>query len=246
LRRFAGEFMGKRASWDDLIQTIERESGESREPFFEKWIREHTLPVTPTDSSESALRDFYRKHAVDELFEVASGEDEEGPWVEVDPDFLVYRVLQPEWIVPTITGTFGSGGMTVDAGSDREEVKAFLARLPEGWTQDGENLLIIGHAAIRKRMDLIARTANPIVIDEDSFELDGTRYDDPEHAVLHSMPDPDRPGRFITIFHANGADAWSHLRLIRFYSRDSTVVWKGDEVIARAVYEPSRKIRGER
>ena len=123
LRRFAAEFMGRRANWDDLRKAIEGESGRSREAFFQKWVREHTLPVTPDDLGRSAARDFYRKHRVEDLFEVAIGEDQEGPWREIDPNFLVYRVLPPDRIIPTIAGTFGRGGLTVDTGSDREEVR---------------------------------------------------------------------------------------------------------------------------
>lgn len=244
LRRFAAEFMGRRANWDDLKKTIEERFGESREAFFQKWVREHTVPVTPDDLGRTGVRDFYRKYQVEDLFDVAIGEDQEGPWREIDPNFLVYRVLPPSQIIPTIAGTFGRGGLTVDTGSDREEVKAFLAHLPE--KGDGENLLIIGHAAIRKRASLIAQCANPIVVDEHSFEIDGTVFDEPEQAVLHSMPHPNRPGRFITIFHSNGDEGWSRLRLIRFYARDSTVAWKGDEVVGRGIFEPSRKIRESR
>jgi hypothetical protein len=240
LRRFAAEFLGKRASWDDLRKAIEAGIGESREAFFQKWVREHTLPLTPSDLGGPAVRDFYRNNQVEDLFEVAIGEDREGPWREIDPNFLVYRVLPPNQIIPTVAGTFGRGGVTVETESDREEVKEFVAQLPE--KDGGENLLIIGHAAIQKRAGLIERCANPIVIGEHSFEIDGTVFDAPDQAVLHSMPYPNRPGRFITIFHSNGDGGWSHLRLIRFYTRDSTVAWEGDEVVARGTFEPSRKI----
>ena len=60
--------------------------------------------------------------------------------------------------------------------------------------------------------------------------------------VLHTMPHPDSPGRFITVFHANGADGWSRLRLVPFYTRDSTIVWEEDEVVARRLFEPDRRI----
>ncbi len=63
--------------------------------------------------------------------------------------------------------------------------------------------------------------------------------DKPLSAV--AMPHPDRPGRFVTIFHAVDA-GWSRLPLITFYTRDSTVVWHGREVIARRLYEPDRRI----
>jgi hypothetical protein len=240
LRRLASEFMGRRANWDDLRKAIEGRFGGSREAFFQQWVREHTVPVTPDDLGRSAVRDFYRKHQVEDLIEVAIGEDQEGPWREIDPNFLVYRALPPDRIIPTVAGTFGRGGLTVDTGSDREEVKAFVAHLPE--KGDGENLLIIGHGAIQKLASLILQCANPIVVDEHSFEIDGTVFDEPGQAVLHSMPHPNRPGRFITIFHTNGDRGWSPLRLIRFYNRDSTLAWEDGEVVARGTFEPSRRI----
>jgi hypothetical protein len=244
LRRFAAEFMGRRASWDDLRKAIEAGFGGSREAFFQKWVREHTVPVTPDDLGGSAVRDFYRKHRIENLVDVAIGEDREGPWREIDPNFLVYRVLPPDRIIPTVAGTFGRGGLTVETGSDREEVKAFVARLPE--EGGGENLLIIGHAAIQKRASLIGECANPIAVGEHSFEIDGTVFDEPGQAVLHSMAHPNRPGRFITIFHSNGDRGWSRLRLIRFYTRDSTIAWEDDEVVARGTFEPSRRIHRRR
>jgi hypothetical protein len=232
LRRFAAEFMGKRANWDDLRKAIERQFGESREAFFRKWVREHTVPATPADPGDAAVRDFFQRHQVEDLFSVAIGEDQKGPWKEIDPNFLVYRVLPPGQVIPTIAGTFGRGGLTVDTESDREEVRTFLDHLPE----KGD--------AIEKRASLIARSADSIVWNEHSFEIGGRVFDEPAQAVLHTMPHPNRPGRFITIFHSNGDEGWSRLRLIRFYVRDSTVAWKGDEVVAREVFEPSRKIRG--
>ncbi len=36
---------------------------------------------------------------------------------------------------------------------------------------------------------------------------------------------------------------WSRLRLVRFYTRDTTIVWDDGEVIARRVFEPDRLIR---
>ncbi len=56
------------------------------------------------------------------------------------------------------------------------------------------------------------------------------------------MQHPDRPGRFITIYLANTAAAWSHLNYIQFYSRDTTIIWQGQPVIERRTHEPARLI----
>jgi hypothetical protein len=217
-------------------------------------VREHTRPVTPTAAGGASLRDFYRELHVADLYEVAVGQDAQGPWQEIDPNFRVYRVLPPESVIPTISGTFGRGGLSVETESEREEVKTYLALLAAKAEEkeeeeeaeekgEGENLLLLGHAAIAERAELIARSANPIAVEAHAFEFEGKRYDEPGQAVLHSLPHPDRPGRFVTLFHGNGDAGWSRLRLIRYYARDSTVVWDGDAVVARGLFEPSRKIR---
>jgi hypothetical protein len=246
LKRFASEYMGKRANWNDLRTTIEAQFGESLEAFFQKWVREHDVPATPADPGTATLQEFYRRYSVERLFEVASGADEIGPWKEIDPNFLMYRALPPNQIIPTMAGTFGRGGVRVETLSVRDEVKRYLERLDEEDEGDGENLLLIGHAAIHAKAPLIAKCPNPIVVGEDSFELDGRVYDGPSQAVLHSMPHPELPGRFITVFHSNGERGWRRLPLIRFYGRDSSVVWEGDEVVAREVFEPSRRIHPQR
>ena len=70
----------------------------------------------------------------------------------------------------------------------------------------------------------------------------GVTYDKPTQTVLHTMQYPGRPGRFITVFHTNGDADWSRLRLILYYSRDTTVVWEDGRVISRGVFEPDRRI----
>ena len=75
------------------------------------------------------------------------------------------------------------------------------------------------------------------------FRLAGKTWDGAVNAVLHTMHHPDRPGRYITVFLANGDAGWSRLRLIRFYARDTSIVWEGEKVIDRRAFEPDRRIR---
>jgi|GEM_PF-2615267 len=60
------------------------------------------------------------------------------------------------------------------------------------------------------------------------------------------MHHPGHPGRFVTIFHSNGEADRSWLRLIRFYNRDSTIVWEGDQVVERRSFEPDRRLPVQR
>jgi len=135
-----------------------------------------------------------------------------------------------------VAGTTGTGGLAVEADTSHPETGEFVARLDA--TSTGENLLLIGADSIRARADLIRRTTDPIVVTRDAFTIGGVTYDGPAQAVLHTMQYPGRPGRFITVFHSNGDAGWSRLRLVLFYTRDSTIVWDLAQVIDRRVFEP--------
>lgn len=58
------------------------------------------------------------------------------------------------------------------------------------------------------------------------------------------MQHPDRPGRLVTVFCSNGDAGWSRLRVIRFYTRDTTIIWGDSEVIHRRLFEPDGRIGG--
>jgi hypothetical protein len=239
LQLFIRDHLGRRASWDDLRRAVEQVYGESRETFFQHWVREHHVPLTPDVITRGAVAAFLKQLSGDEVVDLRPGMDGGGRFVEIDPDFRVYRALPPAQIIPTIAGTLGAGGVRAVTLESRTEATALIERL--GAREEGENLILIGRAAIEMHRDLIARAAEPIELAKSSFTIGEATFDHADHAVLHSMPHPDRPGRFITVFHANGEAGWSRLRLATFYTRDSTVVWNGDEVIHRAVFEPSRR-----
>ncbi len=208
LRRFAETHMGRRADWADIQQAFETTMG----------------PDKPAGWLDDTFRRWVREHTV-------PGADH-----EPDPRYMHYRVLPPEQIIPTVTGTTGKGGMAVEADASRPEINEFLERTKA--TASAQNLMLIGSDAIAERADLIRRTTDPIAIAGDGFTIGGASYDGPRQAVLHTMQYPGRPGRFITVFHSNGEAGWSRLSLILFYTRDSTIVWDDGQVIARRVFEP--------
>ena len=69
-----------------------------------------------------------------------------------------------------------------------------------------------------------------------------TRWDGIRQSVLHTMHDPDTPGRYITVFHSNGDAGWDRLRFIWYYGKDTTVVWDGDETVLRRAHEPDARL----
>ena len=243
IQRFAAKHMGQTATWDDLQQAIESQYNESRADFFDRWVRSHNVPQSPTEWKEGSMSVFASQLSGDEIIDIKPGRDADGNMTrEIDPNFLIYRTLPRTQISPTLAGTFGKGGVHITSRTVRPEVNDYLQRMQRNNSDDGENLFLIGREAIEPYAELIKTTENPITIKSESFEVDGKTFDSPTASVLHTMPHPDLPGRSITVFHANGSAGWKRLRLVNFYTRDSTIVWDGDEVIHRATFEPSRAI----
>ena len=144
---------------------------------------------------------------------------------------------------PTIAGTLGSG-VSLEVSDAAPIAPSDLA-----WTRDvprGQNPMLIGADAIAANAALIARTSDPIEIDESGFTIDGVRWSEPGHSVLHTMHHPDVPGRYITVFHSNGDAGWPRLRLIWYYRKDTTVVWDGGETLLRRVHEPEAWMKDPR
>jgi hypothetical protein len=245
LRRFAETHLGRRASWADLQEAFEATIAPDMPPgrlngMFELWVRDHVVPRTIPGDPADVWAEFAAQYAGSgQVATAAFGGGR--PGFEIDPRFMLYRVLPPEQIIPTMAGTTGTGGLVVEADRSRPEVQALLGQLDVD--PSGENLLIVGQRVIQAHEELIRRATDPIRVDEGSFSVGGMTYRNPSRAVLHTMQYPGRPGRFITVFHSNGAAGWSRLRLIRFYTRDTTIVWDDGRVIERRVFEPDRRIQ---
>jgi hypothetical protein len=245
LRLFTERHLGRRAGWDELRACFEAQASERPagwlDGFFDVWVRRHTVPHTVPAPDARLPEGFDAQYAASQR----AGHDRspDGASIEIDPHFRLYRVLPPEQIIPTIGGTLGVGGVLVTTLETRPEVASYLPQLER--YEKGENRLLIGRGAAASEADLIASAADPITIEDGRFTVGGKTYDGETDAVLHSMPYPGRPGRFITVFHANGDAGWSRLRLIGFYTRDTTIVWRDGEVLERRVFEPDRRIRVE-
>ncbi|MFO0826768.1 MAG: hypothetical protein U0572_01355 [Phycisphaerales bacterium] len=244
LRRFAQEHLGKDATWKDLQAAFE--SAAPQRPagwldgYMKFWVRERSAPSTVVEGARDPARAFAAQipAATSQAIDVAYRNG--GASCEIDPDFRIYRTLPERQLVPTIAGTTGPGGLHVETSESRKEVESFVPQLEP--SDKGENLVIIGAAALAKHADALARSGDPIELRDGAFTVAGKTWNGANNAVLHTMHDPDRPGRYITVFASNGDAGWSRLRLIRFYGRDTTIVWDGDKVIERRAYEPDRQI----
>lgn len=240
LRQFASDNLGKRAGWPEIKSCFRAAIGDTMMKHFAMWVDRNTKPLTPTTNDPSALMGMAMQYMPALAFTKKEGTDDVGRWYEIDPDFYWYRILPPSQIVPLIGGATGPGGLKMVADQDRPET-AVCEQLFE-LDDDGENLLIVGSLSARSNAPLLAKTSDPIDVRIGSFTVGGVTYDKPTQAVLHTMAYPDKPGRFITVFASNGDAGWAKLRLIKFYGRDTTVVWEDGEVIQRRTYEPSRII----
>lgn len=238
LRSFAEANLGRRAGWDEIQAAFEQATARSLDGMFKLWVRRHTVPRTISGAPARARDAFAAQYepAGQPVSDVFGGG---APGFELDPRFMLYRVLPPDQLIPTIAGTTGAGGLAVEGDRSRPEVQTLLRQVEVD--PAGENLLVIGEPRA-ETAELIRRAADSIILDVSSFSVGGVTYDKPEQSVLHTLAHPGRPGRFISVFHANGEAGWSHLPLIMFYTRDTTVVWDGRDVIARRVYEPDRRI----
>ena len=227
LQRLASRYMGQRIGWGAIQREAEavfpdRPQG-WLDPFFEMWVRQHVVPMTSSTMQAVSPQVIER---------IAS---EDGMQVHIDPDCRYYRLLPLNQTSPTIAGTLGDG-VTIERGEHLpvgQDVTGWMAE-----TDPGDSLLLVGRAAIIEHADRIARTTDPIQIEDDAFVVDGTRWDQPSQSCMHTMHDPDTPGRYITVFHSNGSEGWGRLRLIWYYGKDTTVIWDGDATVLRRAYEP--------
>lgn len=242
LRRFAESHLGKPATWADIQKACEAAAPDRPagwlSGFFDHWVRGHA--ILKAEGEGDAAEAFAKRLPENTLQPVDARYTSGGALVEVDPDFRIYRVLPAQQLVPTMGGTTGPGGLRATTEESRKEVQGYLPQLEA--TDAGENLILIGTAAIEKNAALLARCSDPIVVQPGAFTVAGKSWSAATNAVLHTMHHPDRPGRYITVFHANGESGWSRLRLIRFYTRDTTIVWDGEQAVERRAFEPDRRV----
>ena len=231
LRTLSREHVGERIGWREIQLAAEATHSDRPDgwldPFFEKWVRGHTVPMTVSDLTAE----------LPQSLEVRR--DPDGAWVEIDPDCRYYRLLPHEQTSPTISGTLGTGA-TIEVDQDMpaaQDVTAWMADV-----DDGDSVLLVGAQSIENHDDQIKRAADTLRIDDAGFVVAGKRWDSACQSVLHTMHDPDYPGRYITVFHSNGEAGWNRLRYIWYYGKDTTVVWDGDDTVLRRAYEPDARL----
>jgi len=242
LRAFSNVYLGKRATWEDLRRTIEIEFGTSKKSFFDTWVHRRTIPIFHDELGMKAIDELKARIYPDQHVDYVVSNEGDISFLDIDPDFYIYRLIPQSKIIPTVGGTIGQGGMKALADrSESSTIEEFLARMQVD--PKGENLLILGKKAAGDYAELLESTTDPITFDDRSFTIGSKTFDGANQTVLHTMQHPGREGRFITVFLANSDAGWSHLTYITFYTRDTTIIWDGRKIAKRRTFEPDRRIR---
>lgn len=156
-RRFYHEHLGKPATWDDIRQAVERESGRSLQAFFDKWVRDTGVPdividearydqrarrltMTALQKGEDVfdvtvpVRLVYDDGIVDETIQlsrpaqVAVIKSLTAPeYVELDPDFHVMHRVPLRDVMPTISGIGKSKDLVIVRSEEDGDAYAAVA-----------------------------------------------------------------------------------------------------------------------
>ena len=187
--------------------------------------------------------------------------------VELDPDYHVFRRLPVEQLMPTISFVTGSPGtrFILPDGDISKPHQTVLDRyLPDEEGEDhppvhnrkkvsisevtgdeltGLNLFVLGNAALDSRIaELLQRANCPVVLNESSFKVGDTLYDQPNQSALVTVHHPDLWAGVITVYFANSDDGWGKARVIGFYGGNSLIVFDGNEAVYRQDLEANQSL----
>jgi Peptidase family M1 domain len=272
VKRFAADYLGKHATWDDLVASLDPEDEHGIATLVEQYVRRPGAPalaatkflpaekglVLDIDAGQGEwsfdlpvrlhLKDGGHRDVTIEYPEqhTIAGDPATVTHLEIDPTFDVYRLMPANQVLPTINNTLAEELHFVVGDERPQAADQFIARYPEATHSpqpvSNRNLFILGTAGAGAVSKALALASNPVAVGEGWFEVDGKRYDKPTQAMLHSFRHPDESGRYATLFVSNGEVGWQKLRLVTHYRRDTTIVWEDGEVITRLVHEPDRRV----
>lgn len=256
-----------RADFDTASGTLTVEIDQGETPF----AVDLPLRVYYGDPSSAATEGAYEdvvvtlRHARDTI-EIALQKTPR--WVELDPDYHVFRKLKRSEIMPTTATTKSTESLTIifppgerlDAYVKvADDFQKLVQKKDTGSLVTGDasgsippeylasrGVLILGdavrHPVIR---DLLARTNCPIEWHEQGFSVDGQAFTSPEYAVLATMHHPDTPDDGITVYVGNSEQALGNAAILGFYANSLLVFETGErtEVVLRRDFESHQRIK---
>jgi aminopeptidase N len=274
MRRLTADYTGKFVNWRTLQTLFEEQSNRKLGPFFEQWVRRSGAPHLSLGGAvwrqEAALLDVTIEQAKppfdlpvplrvvyadgtssDEVVEMdaaaatASLSARSRPVsVMLDPDYQVFRELEPQEIVPTSHTTLAGARLLVvksgddvskfyqrviDRFSDRMGAEHVTQRDVADLTTEeplSKSVLVLGEAVHAPQVQaLLARTNCPITWQKTGFSIEGVSYDAPGHSVLCTVHHPDVAAGGVTVYYGNSEDALGRSDLLLFY-RNSLVVFE--------------------
>lgn len=289
LRKLNAEYLGRYAGWEDIQRIMEEESATGLGPFFQQWVRRGGAPeLTADDASYNPQRGTvkFRVKQGEPVFAVripvriyygdSAADHEIGmdrteatysmpvpmapAFIEIDPDYDLFRRMPPDVIVPTTAATReGKAFATVlPSGDVAAEYKAIAASFEKSFESNERVSLTAGSiapGALAERCALVlgasvhdayvssflSAVEFPIRFHEDGFEFEGRRYTSPSDAVLATAAHPGVPGGGITVVYANSEAAIPRAMLVPMYDR-SIVIFANGMAKERKDLEKPQKI----
>ena len=176
--------------------------------------------------------------------------------VELDPDYQLFRRVSQNDIIPTTGCTrYGTAFASVLPAGEVPEAYTQLRSMFESSFEPHERIALIAgtiqEGALAERCALIVGEAVrdpyvagfltaiefPVRFTNTGFEFQGTRYEDPEDAILCTVSHPGVSGGGVTVVLANSQQAMPPAMNIPMYDR-SLVVFKNGSPTLRHDFEP--------
>ncbi len=270
LRELTAEHLGRYANWKTLQTLFEKHGGQDLERFFSQWVRGSGAPalhlerarwnvdtrILEVDVSQQEppfdldlpLRLEYGSQTLDQRVRIDQTMNrlrlplEQAPQaVLLDPDYEVFRKLQPSEVMPTAAITSAAGGdlvVLVPSGELAEGYRRVIGRFGGADTTPrelvageleasqlvGRSLLVLGAAAMDPAVQaLLERTRCPVTWQDQAFAVDGQVFDEPGNAVVCTDHHPDQPGAGITWYYGNSDTALGRSDLLLFYGNSLLV-----------------------
>lgn len=175
-----------------------------------------------------------------------------------DPDYHMFRKMEPEQILPTTASTRSGNAFTaVMPNGDVPEQLQNLAKMFESsfekneWRQKpaaqvkpDKDLaercaLILGEAVREPLIDaFLAAIEFPVRWMHAGFTFENQEFTEPGHSLLCTIRHPGVPGGGVTVFYGNSEEAIPRAELIPFYE-NSLIIFKDGIPILRRDFEPN-------
>jgi hypothetical protein len=103
----------------------------------------------------------------------------------------------------------------------------------------GSSIMLLGESWKNPLFSkLISKIPNPVVFKDGRLIVDGEKVDEGVESLLLTYPHPLMPGKWVTIYFGQSAEALSRARYIFFYGWDSYVLFKKGRPDKRGRFSP--------